>query len=140
MKCIGQKRYGIQKYYRKIQDCMEKFSEIHPAEYTLSEAKVRDIKSITVIPDTIYEENQELFEEVEDRYLSKERKQEIRTKLQDLTMGINLRTCFGHPDGIDKAAIGSTDIHRTQFVYEFDCETLQGRGLLLGEKADSIFL
>ena len=50
------------------------------------------------------------------------------------------RTCFGHPDGIDKAAIGSTDIHRTQFVYEFDCETLQGRGLLLGEKADSIFL
>ena len=127
-------------YYRKIQDCMEKFSEIHPAEYTLSEAKVRDIKSITVIPDTIYEENQELFEEVEDRYLSKERKQEIRTKLQDLTMGINLRTCFGHPDGIDKAAIGSTDIHRTQFVYEVDCETLQGRGLLLGEKADSIFL
>ena len=81
-------------YYRKIQDCMEKFSEIHPAEYTLSEAKVRDIKSITVIPDTIYEENQELFEEVEDRYLSKERKQEIRTKLQDLTMGINLRTCL----------------------------------------------
>ena len=127
-------------YYRQIQDCMEKFSEIHPAEYTLTEAKVRDIKSITVIPDTIYEENQELFEEVEDRYLSKERKQEIRTKLQDLTMGINLRTCFGHPDGIDKAAIGSTDIHRTQFVYEFDCETLQGRGLLLGEKADSIFL
>ena len=60
--------------------------------------------------------------------------------MQDLTMGINLRTCFGHPDGIDKAAIGSTDIHRTQFVYEFDCETLQGRGLLLGEKADSIFL
>ena len=101
---------------------------------------MRDIKSITVIPDTIYEENQELFEEVEDRYLSKERKQEIRTKLQDLTMGINLRTCFGHPDGIDKAAIGSTDIHRTQFVYEFDCETLQGRGLLLGGKADGIFL
>ena len=81
-------------YYRQIQDCMEKFSEIHPAEYTLSEAKVRDVKSVTVIPDTIYEENQELFEEVEDRYLSKERKQEIRTKLQDLTMGINLRNLF----------------------------------------------
>lgn len=140
------------KYFKKIQECLERFAEIPPAEYSLQEAEVRDIKSITVVPDKIYEENQKLFEEgvsiLRQSHTAKEVKDMIRIKFQDLTLGINLKNCFGLPDGIDRITVGEkdgrkvTDIHRTQFKYEFDLIKKTGKGLILGEKQDSenIFL
>lgn len=49
-------------YYKEIEEWLKRFSTIHPAEYTSKEAKVRDIKSITIVPEEIYDKKQELFE------------------------------------------------------------------------------
>lgn len=49
-------------YYKEIEEWLKRFSAIHPAEYTSKEAKVRDIKSITIVPEEIYDKKQGLFE------------------------------------------------------------------------------
>lgn len=51
------------KYYEEIEYWLEHFSTIHPIEYTKEDVdkKFRNIHSITVLPDTLYEENQVLL-------------------------------------------------------------------------------
>ena len=49
-------------YFKEIQNFLQMFAEIHPTEYSADEAKVRDINSITIIPDDVYNANQQLFE------------------------------------------------------------------------------
>ncbi len=43
-------------YYKEIEEYLDKLDRIHPTDYKLKEAKVRDIKSVTVVPEEIYKE------------------------------------------------------------------------------------
>ena len=49
-------------YFENIQKDLKLFSEIHPTEYSADEAEVRDIRSVTIVPENVYVENQKLFE------------------------------------------------------------------------------
>ena len=137
-------------YFENIQKDLKLFSEIHPTEYSADEAEVRDIRSVTIVPENVYVENQNLFEYgvefLKKPNMSREARSLIKSKLENLTLSLNLYQKF--PAEVDRTTIGSsenrkiTDIHRAQYNYEFDIESGKGRGILFDEQLelDGIFV
>ena len=137
-------------YFENIQKDLKLFSEIHPTEYSADEAEVRDIRSVTIVPDNVYVENQNLFEYgvefLKKPNMSREARSLIKSKLENLTLSLNLYQKF--PAEVDRTTIGLsenrkiTDIHRAQYNYEFDIESGKGRGILFDEQLelDGIFV
>ena len=137
-------------YFENIQKDLKLFSEIHPTEYSADEAKVRDIRSVTIVPENVYVENQNLFEYgvefLKKPNMSREARSLIKSKLENLTLSLNLYQKF--PAEVDRTTIGVsenrkiTDIHRAQYNYEFDIESGKGRGILFDEQLelDGIFV
>lgn len=137
-------------YFENIQKDLKLFSEIHPTEYSADEAKVRDIRSVTIVPENVYVENQNLFEYgvefLKKPNMSREARSLIKSKLENLTLSLNLYQKF--PAEVDRITIGLsenrkiTDIHRAQYNYEFDIESGKGRGILFDEQLelDGIFV
>lgn len=137
-------------YFENIQKGLKLFSEIHPTEYSADEAEVRDIRSVTIIPENVYVENQNLFEYgvefLKKPNMSREARSLIKSKLENLTLSLNLYQKF--PAEVDRTTIGLsesrkiTDIHRAQYNYEFDIESGKGRGILFDEQLelDGIFV
>ena len=137
-------------YFENIQKDLKLFSEIHPTEYSADEAEVRDIRSVTIVPENVYVENQNLFEYgvefLKKPNMSREARSLIKSKLENLTLSLNLYQKF--PEEVDRTTIGLsenrkiTDIHRAQYNYEFDIESGKGRGILFDEQLelDGIFV
>lgn len=137
-------------YFENIQKDLKLFSEIHPTEYSADEAEVRDIRSVTIVPENVYVENQNLFEYgvefLKKPNMSREARSLIKSKLENLTLSLNLYQKF--PAEVDRTTIGLsenrkiTDIHRAQYNYEFDIESGKGRGILFDEhlELDGIFV
>lgn len=137
-------------YFENIQKDLKLFSEIHPTEYSADEAEVRDIRSVTIVPENVYVENQKLFEYgvefLKKPNMSREARSLIKSKLENLTLSLNLYQKF--PAEVDRTTIGLsenrkiTDIHRAQYNYEFDIESGKGRGILFDEQLelDGIFV
>lgn len=137
-------------YFENIQKDLKLFSEIHPTEYSADEAEVRDIRSVTIVPENVYVENQNLFEYgvefLKKPNMSREARSLIKSKLENLTLSLNLYQKF--PAEVDRITIGLsenrkiTDIHRAQYNYEFDIESGKGRGILFDEQLelDGIFV
>lgn len=137
-------------YFENIQKDLKLFSEIHPTEYSADEAEVRDIRSVTIVPENVYVENQNLFEYgvefLKKPNMSREARSLIKSKLENLTLSLNLYKKF--PAEVDRTTIGLsenrkiTDIHRAQYNYEFDIESGKGRGILFDEQLelDGIFV
>lgn len=137
-------------YFENIQKDLKLFSEIHPTEYSADEAEVRDIRSVTIVPENVYVENQNLFEYgvefLKKPNMSREARSLIKSKLENLTLSLNLYQKF--PAEVDRTTIGLsenrkiTDIHRAQYNYEFDIASGKGRGILFDEQLelDGIFV
>lgn len=137
-------------YFENIQKDLKLFSEIHPTEYSADEVEVRDIRSVTIVPENVYVENQNLFEYgvefLKKPNMSREARSLIKSKLENLTLSLNLYQKF--PAEVDRTTIGLsenrkiTDIHRAQYNYEFDIESGKGRGILFDEQLelDGIFV
>lgn len=137
-------------YFENIQKDLKLFSEIHPTEYSADEAEVRDIRSVTIVPENVYVENQNFFEYgvefLKKPNMSREARSLIKSKLENLTLSLNLYQKF--PAEVDRTTIGLsenrkiTDIHRAQYNYEFDIESGKGRGILFDEQLelDGIFV
>lgn len=137
-------------YFENIQKDLKLFSEIHPTEYSADEAEVRDIRSVTIVPENVYVENQNLFEYgvefLKKPNMSREARSLIKSKLENLTLSLNLYQKF--PAEVDRTTIGLsenrkiTGIHRAQYNYEFDIERGKGRGILFDEQLelDGIFV
>ena len=137
-------------YFENIQKDLKLFSEIHPTEYSADEAKVRDIRSVTIVPENVYVENQNLFEYgvefLKKPNMSRKARSLIKSKLENLTLSLNLYQKF--PAEVDRTTIGLsenrkiTDIHRAQYNYEFDIESGKGCGILFDEQLelDGIFV
>ena len=137
-------------YFENIQKDLKLFSEIHPTEYSADEAEVRDIRSVTIVPENVYVENQNLFEYgvefLKKPNMSREARSLIKSKLENLTLSLNLYQKL--PAEVDRTTIGLsenrkiTDIHRAQYNYEFDIESGKGRGILFDEQLelDGIFV
>ena len=137
-------------YYKEIEEWLKRFSTIHPAEYTSKESKVRDIKSITIVPEEIYDKKQELFEYGIDFLRKPNLRKEVRSimknRLEDVTLSMSIYNKF--PEAVDRDVIGSKNgrnimnIHRAGYKYDFDPENGKGAGLLLNEQLemDGIFM
>ena len=135
-------------YYEKIEKYLKHFEELTPLEYSKHETdkEFRNIQSITVVPDSIYDENQKIFEKsievLEYPYIGRNVKSVFAAKLNDLTLNLNR---YGNMTGVDVATVGEKgkhkilDIHRTSLKYEFDRETGKGQGLLLRQIEDEQF-
>ena len=126
------------KYFKQIEKNIEHFGELLPADYSTLEAQndFRDIQSITVMPDAVYDENckkiQSIRELLEQPYVNKSVRKLLKSKLAEMTLSLN--TKYGVPDGIDRNTIAFFDIHRTRLNYVFDGNA--GVGLLLDRVED----
>lgn len=128
-------------YYREIEEYLQHFSTLHPLEYSKEEAdeQFRKIDSITVVPDSVYEEYRNVFEEcrqlIDTPHIGPVVKSVLRAKMTSVTMSMNL-FCGRYPEGVDHAPVDGTAIHRANLVYDFDSEKMKGRGLILAKKKD----
>ena len=133
-------------YYRDIEKFLAMFIELTPAEYSKSEAdeKFRDINSIKIIPDDVYEDNREVISECIDIMHSSDadrrEKNDARTKLDSYVISIQLYAYKKYPDGIDRDVIYGSDIHRSCIMYDFNVVDLTGAGLVLGKYERDIFV
>lgn len=130
-------------YYKEIDSFLKHFDVVRALEYEKKEVDeaFRMIKSITVIPEKIYRENQRVFENcirfLHKSHIGKEVKGLLNSKLNSLTLSLNL---YGkHPQGGDIKLIGGTYIYRASLKYDFDIETGCGKGLLLNNIDDEDF-
>lgn len=126
------------KYFSQIEENINKFNTLHPCDYDKKETnkEFRAIKSITVIPDTIYNQNYEIIQSIKElmeiSHVGKSIRKLLKMKIADMTLSLN--SIYRIPDGIDKDTIGFFDIHRTRLKYDFDGN--RGCGLLLDKVED----
>lgn len=129
------------KYFRQIEENIGTFKNLHPCDYDKKETdeEFRDIKSITVIPDTIYNQNCEIIQRIKEvmeiSHVDKGVRKLLKMKIADMTLSLNIK--YGIPKGIDKSTIGFFDIHRTELSYDFDGN--RGCGLLLDKVEDESY-
>lgn len=129
-------------YYKEIEAYLEYFQKLPVNELSKMDGKkkFRMIESVSVMPNKIYNENEDFIEkyqsEIYDRHLGREAKEILKTKLDELTLSITIYNKYSK-EGID-GVIKKTDIHRTDFVYDFDEETGKGIGLSKTEREGNI--
>ena len=131
-------------YYKEIEAYLEYFQELSVNELSKMDGKkkFRMIESVSVMPDKIYNENEDFIEKYQhkifDRHLGREAKGILKTKLNELTLSVTLYNEYSmKKEGIE-AVIEKTDIHHTDFVYDFDEETGKGIGLSKTEREGNI--
>lgn len=129
-------------YYKEIEAYLEYFQKLSVNELSKMDGKkkFRMIESVSVMPDKIYNENEDFTEkyqsEIYDRHLGREAKEILKTKLDELTLSVTIYNKYSK-EGIE-GVIEKTDIHRTDFVYDFDEETGKGIGLSKTEREGNI--
>lgn len=127
-------------YFQQIEKYIDHFKTLLPAEYDAREVQeeFRAIQSITVMPDTIYDQNREVIQSIagllETPHIDTGIRKLLKSRLADMTLSLSIT--YGIPDGIDKCTIGLFDIHRTALCYDFDGES--GLGLVLGKVEEGI--
>lgn len=130
-------------YYKKIEKYIEHFQNINPFEYGDKdvEKEFRDIRSITVMPDAIYNKNMELIESItgflEQSHIDSGVRKVLKSKIASLTMSVPIY--WEIPPGIDHKPISFLDIHRTTLRYDFDEMTGTGLGLRLDQDEEESF-
>ncbi len=134
-------------YFEEIEKNIEKFKETGVVEYTLDDANedFRGIHSVTVMPDSIYNKNNELIDGVDtflkSPNLHKGVRKILQTKITSLTLEVNLINKKKYPENVDYAAINDTlDIHRANLKYDFDEGTRRGAGLWLNKPEDEVLM
>ncbi len=130
------------KYYQKIKNRMQLLKEITPYRLEKSEVEkeFRDIKSVSLIPDTIYEAlyNEGKIEEWETKLKGKIDVQEkIKIKEEIEKYIITVTDYYGLKYDREELFYPYSNIHRTRYIYEFNEKTLEGRGLIKQEQDDS---
>lgn len=131
-------------YYKEIEAYLEYFQELSVNELSKMDGKkkFRMIESVSVMPDKIYNENEDFIEKYQhkifDRHLGREAKGILKTKLNELILSVTLYNEYSmKKEGIE-GVIEKTDIHHTDFVYDFDEETGKGIGLSKTEREGNI--
>jgi CRISPR-associated endonuclease/helicase Cas3 len=130
-------------YFKDIEKYLNNFIGLAPLEYNKAEAdeNFRSIDSITVIPDKIYNENQNMLENILDVLTDMPSeygaKNILKNKLASLTLSLNVYGIF--PQNVDKATLKNTEIHRTNLWYDFDVNAGKGLGLVLDKPNDEEF-
>lgn len=128
-------------YYQIINDTLEQIKAITPAEIPKSQADhlFRDIHSLNVIPDSIYNKNSEeindAIETIHDTEASLPRRLAAQEYLKELcvSVAVNQAKQF-HLDGF------TPEFCRSRCVYDFDIDTCRGKGLTAEKTEDDTIL
>ncbi len=136
-------RLANSSYLMQFNQALESLEGITPGMMSKSEAAAlfRDIRSVYVVPDSVYNTHQAAIDEglaaCGDTSLSRQAHYNYREQVLEHCVSLNLFKERGFPLGVDRAPLRCQDrhlaIHRARLVYEFDDVTLTGRGLLMGE-------
>ncbi len=134
-------------YYEEIEENIKKFNAINPLEYEkkTADGDFRNMDSVAVLPDKIYNENQALIESIAEILntpgIHSGVRKILKTKLESITLNVNVRNRNFYPKGIDRGTIKvGMDIHRANLKYDFDEETGRGMGLLLDVLEDEFLI
>ncbi len=120
-------------YFKLIEKSLRELNVLQPLEYTKTEVakEFRGIRSVKVIPEKIYKENQDMIDSIQAflgrHYGEHTVKSMLQEKLGEMTLSIHAKN--GFPEHVDHAIIENTDIHRTEWSYDFDIFMQKGLGL-----------
>lgn len=127
------------KYYHQIKENIRIFSEIKPYETSKNEASkvFRNITSIQVIPDNIFEElnNKGIIEKWVAIFKSSTSNiEKVKTKNEINKYTISIAWNPNLEFDKEELFYPHSNIHRTCCKYEFNTETLKGKGLIINKK------
>lgn len=124
------------KYYNKIKKNIEVFENVTPYDMTSKEARegLRNISSIKLIPDNIYDElynsgkTDEWEEVLKNPNSTVSEKLRVKREIDENSVSVS----YTYNLEYDKKELFYTgsNVYRTPYMYEFDKEKLQGRGLV----------
>lgn len=132
-------------YYQTFKKALKDLEDIAPGTFSKRDSNYlfREIKNVTLLPDSIYTANKETLIEpllaiLEDKSASLKERLLAKQDLMELTVSVST---FGKlPDGVDPELLGAgrLDVHRAKLHYSYDETTQSGLGLVLEqvEEAD----
>lgn len=125
------------KYYRKIRDEINLLKNIMPNQMQkkIVDDKFRNIQNINLIPDSIFEQLEiegkidKWNEILRDKNSLITKKIQVKNEIKKYVIGVRYSPFVMH-DGEELFYKGS-NIYRTQYKYDFNEETLKGKGLIM---------
>lgn len=132
-------------YFKQIEDNIAHFAEgLCPAQYSLKDEMkaFRDIESVTVIPDSIYNDNSEKIQRIGELlntpHVDKSVRKLLKSEIAALTLSLHKRYCKVSGNLVDIGCISYFDIHRSRLDYYFDGKT--GLGLVMSARDEDNFV
>lgn len=123
------------KYFESLEKNLNNIQTIVPFNYTKIEAidEFRDIYAITVIPQSIYDNNQAEFEKTittltKDRKSTREERVNARTFIEQHSLSLSFFDRKRIKD-CTKSLFNGLDYYTLNYYYEFNKDTLSGMGL-----------
>ena len=125
------------KYYKTIIEEINLLKDIIPNQLQkkLIDDKFRNIQNINLIPDQIFEQLEkegkieEWTEILKSRKIQVSRKIEIKNEIKNYVIGVRYSPKVIHDS--EELFYKGSKIYRTQYKYDFDSETLRGKGLIM---------
>lgn len=125
------------KYYKKIKDEIDILKDIIPNQMpkSLIDERFRNIQNINLIPDNIFYklESEGKIDEwqqiLEDKDTRNEQKIEVKNEISKYTISVRRSPSVIHDN--EELFYRGSNIFRTQYQYEFNEETLKGKGLIM---------
>lgn len=122
-------------YYETIKRKIELLETVIPNRVVKKEIEksFRDIQSILLLPDNLYEElnNQGKIDEWNNKMnskLDKEEKIKIKEEISEYTISVNWNPYLEYDK--EELFYANSNIHRTRYQYEFNKESKKGIGLI----------
>lgn len=125
------------KYYKTIKEEISLLKDIIPNELPkkLIDDKFRDIQNINLMPDEIFNQLEaegkieEWIETLKNKNIPVSKKIEIKNQIKNYVIGVR----YNQKVSYDKEELfyKGSNIYRTPYEYDFNKETLQGKGLIM---------
>lgn len=125
------------KYYKKIKDEIDILKDIIPNQMPkrLIDEKFRNIQNINLIPDKIFNKLElegkidEWQQILEDKDTRNKQKIQVKNEISKYTISVRRSPSVIHDN--EELFYKGSNIFRTQYQYEFNKETLKGKGLIM---------
>ena len=125
------------KYYRKIRDEINLLKDILPNQIDkkIVNQKFRNIQNINLIPDNIFEELEEegkidkWNEVLRDKNILMATKIQVKNEIKKYVISVRYSPLVMHDE--EEMFYKGSNIYRTQYAYDFNKETLKGKGLIM---------
>ena len=135
------------RYYKTVKDTIKVFNSIIPYYVESDDVKkrFRDIKTLNLIPDSIFNklyENEtiEIWSEELKNSKSISKRQKIKDEINKFVVSVTYRPYLDYES--TEEIYENSNIYRTLYKYEFDEEKLKGKGLIISreEAKDDSFI